>query len=230
MHSASSNGQPFSILVAGRKHYVFYSLADIATIHKTKAFDIKNFVKILMSNLFGLSEEEAIHHGSIKPAIHELNTTYLLTAKNNATEASRYFASLDEVFNALDKELQESKTNSAVKDGFAFVTNTQGTATIQSYFGQTLLDINPDILSDVTIFSGEGFWPLLSGTPAPRIFYPKLVAARERVARDVRDWIRMVEKDETLTSPYLAARIKVLKEQGVGENATTRDLVAMLFG
>lgn len=218
------------MLVAGRKHYVFNSLADITTIHKTKTLDIKNFVKMLMSNLFGMSEKEAIHLGSIKPIIHELNTAYLLTAKNNVVEASRYFVLLDEVFNSVDKEIKESPTKSVTKDGFVFIADTQGIASVQAYFGQSLLDINPKILSDLTVFAGEGFWPLLSGAPAPSLFFPRPVTARERAVRNFEDWIKMVEKDTSLTSPFIAARMKVLKEQGITENASARELFSVLFG
>jgi hypothetical protein len=226
--SASSNGQPFSMLVAGRKHYVFSNLTDIATIHKTKNLDIKNFVKLFYSSLFGMSEKEASHLDAIKPAVHDLNTKYLLTSKNNTVEASRYFTLLDKVFNALDKEIKESATNSVTKDGFVFVADTQGTATIRAYFGQTLLNLNPKILTDLTTFVDEGFWPLLSG--APGFLFPKPVTARERAVQNFRDWIKIVEKDDCLTSPFVASRIKLLKEEGIGENANARDLFALLFG
>ncbi|KAE9379594.1 cytochrome P450 [Stipitochalara longipes BDJ] len=226
--SASVNGRPFSMLVAGRKHYVFTDLADITTIHKTKTLDIKNFVKMLMSNLFGMSEKEAIKLGNIKPAIHELNTAYLLTSKNNVVEASRYFNLLHKVFNALDEEIKDTAVGSVTKDGFVFVADTQGTASVQAYFGQTLLDLNPKILMDLTMFAGEGFWPLLSG--APTFFFPRPLNARERAVRNLEDLVKMVEQDESLTSPFIAARIKVLKEQGMGENTIARELFSILFG
>jgi hypothetical protein len=218
------------MLVAGRKHYVFNNLADIVTIHKTKTFDIKNFVKMIMSNLFGMSEKEAIKLGSIKPALHELNTKYLLTAKNNVVEASRYFTLLDEVFNVLDKEIKDSAMKSVTKDGFVFVTDMQGTASIQAYFGQSLLDLNPNMLNDLTVFAGEGFWPLLSGAPAPWLFFPRPVTARAHAVKNLENWIKMVEKDESLTSPFIAARIKLLKEQGMGDTVIARELFGVLFG
>jgi hypothetical protein len=230
MHSASRNGQPFSILVAGRKHYVFNSLADIVTIHKTKTLDIKNFIKMIMSNLFGMSEKEAIKFVSIKPVIHELNTKYLLTAKNNVVEASRYFTLLDEVFNVLDKDIKDSATKSVTKDGFVFVVDAQGIASVQAYFGQSLLDLNPKMLTDLTVFAGEGFWPLLSGAPAPGLLFPRPVTARERAVRNIKDWIKMVEKDESLTSPFIAARMNVLKDQGMGETVIARELFSLIFG
>jgi hypothetical protein len=230
MHSASRNGQPFSILVAGRKHYVFNNLADIVTIHKTKTLDIKNFIKMIMSNLFGMSEKEAIKFVSIKPVIHELNTKYLLTAKNNVVEASRYFTLLDEVFNVLDKDIKDSATKSVTKDGFVFVVDAQGIASVQAYFGQSLLDLNPEMLTDLTVFAGEGFWPLLSGAPAPGLLFPRPFTARERAVRNIEDWIKMVEKDESLTSPFIAARMNVLKNQGMGETVIARELFSLIFG
>jgi hypothetical protein len=40
----------------------------------------------------------------------------------------------------------------------------------------------------------------------------------------------MVEKDESLTSPFIAARMNVLKDQGMGETVIARELFSMLFG
>jgi hypothetical protein len=228
MYSAISKGQPFSMLIAGRKHYVFSSLTDITTIHKTKTLDIKGFVILLYKGVFGMSDREATQLDAIKPIVHDLNTTYLLTAKNNAVTASKYFTLLDNVFNTLDKEIKESPTRSVIKDGFEFVTDTQGTATVRAYFGQTLLDINPKILSNLGAFIQDGFFPALAGIP--EFLIPKPIAARERAIQDFREFMRIVEKDDSLTSPFLAFRIKQLKEQGIGENAHARDLFGLLFG
>lgn len=228
MRSASRNGQPFSMLIAGRKHYVFNSLADIATIHKNNSLDIKNFVILLYSSLFGMSKKDASQLDAIKPVIHNLNTKYLLTSKNNAVEASRYFTALNKRFNALDEEIKKSATSSVTKDGFVFVADTQGTATVSAYFGQTLLDLNPKLLTDLTIFVDEGWWPLLSG--APHFFFPKPITARERAVQNYRDWIKMVEKDDSLTSPFVASRINLFREQGLGEDASARELFSLLFG
>jgi hypothetical protein len=228
MDSAASNGQPFSILVAGRKHYIFSNLADIATIHKTKTLDIRNFLVLLYNSLFGFSKKDANSFVANKAAFHELNTKYLLTSSNNVIEASRYFSRLDEVFNALDKEIKLSATKSITQDGFVFVTDTQGTATIRAYFGQALLDLNPKILMDLTTFVAQGFWSLLSG--APGFLFPTPVTARERAVQTFKDFMKVVDKDESLTSPYLASRIRLYKEQGFGEDSASRDLNAMLFG
>jgi hypothetical protein len=228
MNSAASNGQPFSILVAGRKHYVFSSLADIATIHKTKTLDIRNFLIMLHNYLFGFSKKDATRLVANKPAFHELNTKYLLTSSNNVIEASRYFVHLDAVFNALDQRIKGSATKLVTQDGFVFVTNTQGTATVRAYFGQTLLDLNPEILSDLTTFVAQGFWGLLSG--APGFLFPTSVTARERVVRNFKDFMKMVEKDESLTSPYIVSRVRLYKDQGFPEDGAARDLNAVLFG
>jgi len=226
--SASVNGQPFSMLVAGRKHYVFTDLSDIATINKTKTLDIKNFVRMLLRNLFGMSDEAAIKLGAMKPAIHEINTTYLLKSANNIVETSRYFNFLDLLLNALDEEIKDAAGGSVTKDGFVLVTNTQGNATVHAYFGQTLLDINPKILTDFTVFVADGFYPLLSG--APTFFYPRPVKAREQVARNLEDYIKIVDKDESASAPFIAARVKVMKEQGIDQKETARELLSVLFG
>jgi hypothetical protein len=228
MHSAISKGQPFSMLIAGRKHYFFSSLADITTIYKTKTLDIKGFVILLYKGCFGMSDREATQLDAIKPVVHNVNTTYLLTAKNNAVTASKYFTLLDKVFSALDKEIKVSVTSSLIKDGFEFVTDTQGTATVGAYFGQTLLDINPNILSNLGAFIQDGFVPTLAGIP--EFLIPKPIAARERAIQNLKDFMKIVEKDDSLTSPFLAFRMKQLKEQGIGENAHARDLFGLLFG
>jgi len=228
MHSASVNGKPFSILVAGRKHYVFSNLADFTTIYKTRAFDIRNFIKMLQANLFGMTEKDADRVLEIKPVVHEFHTKYLLTSKYNAVEAARYFVDLDAVFNALDKDVKASKTKSFTKDGFVFVADTQGNATVASYLGQSLLDLYPDLLTDFTAFVKEGFWPLLGG--APNFLFPRPVTLRERGVQATKEWIRLVRKDESLTSPFMAARLKMLKEQGFGEDATAREIYGVIFG
>jgi hypothetical protein len=175
-----------------------------------------------------MSHREATQLDAIKPIVHDVNTTYLLTARNNAVTASKYFTLLDNVFNTLDKEIKESATSSVIKDGFEFVADTQGTATVGAYFGQTLLDINPKILSDLGAFVRDGFFPGLAGVP--EFLIPKPVAARERAIQNFKDFMRIVEKDDSLTSPFLAFRMKQLKEQGIGENAHARDLFGLLFG
>jgi hypothetical protein len=228
MCSASRNGQPFSMMIVGRKHYVFNSLADIATIHKKSSLDIKNFVILLYSSLFGMSKKDAAQLDAIKPKLHDLNTKYLLTSKNNAVEASRYFTALNKQFNALDDEIKESAKSSVTKDGFVFVTDTQGTSTVRAYFGQTLLDLDPKLLKYLSILAGEGLWPLLSG--APHFFFPKPITARERAVQNYRDWIKMAEKDDSLASPFLVSRINLLREQGFGEDARARELLSLLFG
>ena len=227
-NSASVNGQPFSMLVAGRKHYVFTDLSDIVAIHKTKTLDIKNFVRMLLRNLFGMSDKQAIKLGTMKQAFHEINTTYLLTSANNVVETSKYFTFLDEIFNAMDKQIKDNTAGSVTKDGFVLVTETQGNATVQAYFGKALLDLNPKILVDLTVFTGEGFYSLLSG--APNIFFPKPVRAREQVARNLEDYIKIVNKDESSSAPFIAARIRLMKEQGIEGDAAARELLSVMFG
>jgi hypothetical protein len=228
MHSASVNGKPFSILVAGRKHYVFTSLADITAIHKIRTLDIRGFVKMLFANLFGMTERDANRVLEIKPVMHDLNTKYLLTSTYNVVEATRYFIDLDALFNALDKEIEKSATASVTKDGFVFVADTQGTASVSSYFGQSLLDLYPGLLTDFTVYVKEGFWPLLGG--APNFLFPNPVTLRERAVQALRKWIELVRKDESLTSPFIAARLELLKEQGFGEDAAARELFSVMFG
>ena len=228
MYSSSVNGKPFSILVAGRKHYIFSNLADFATVHKTRSFDIRNFIKMLQANLFGMTKQDADRVLEIKPIMHELYTKYLLTSKYNSIEAARYFVDLDAVFNVLDEEIKDSDTGTFIKDGFVFVANTQGNATITSYFGQSLLDLYPDLLSDFTAFVKEGFWPLLSG--APNFLFPRPVTLRERGVQKTREWIELVRNDESLSAPFMAARLQLLKEQNFGEDATARDIYGMIFG
>ena len=108
------------------------------------------------------------------------------------------------------------------------VTETQGNATVHAYFGQKLLDINPKILTDFTVFVGEGFYPLLAG--APTIFFSKPVRAREQVARNLEDYIKIANKNESSSAPFIAARIKVMKEQGITESAAARELLSVMFG
>lgn len=228
IHSASVNGKPFSILVAGRKHYVFSELADFAIVHKIRAFDIRNFIYMLQANLFGMPKHDANRILEIKPVVHELHTKYLLTAKYNSVEAARYFVDLDAVFNVLDKEIKASDTKSYTKDAFVFVTDTQGNASCTAYFGQSLLDICPGLLTDMTVFIKEGFWPLLGGFP--NFLFPSPVRSRERGVHAVREWIKLVKKDESLTSPFVSARLQLLKEQNFGEDATAREIYSLVFG
>ncbi len=48
------------MLIAGRKHYVFYKPSDYAAVYRnSKTLDIGGFVTLLLINWFGLSPKEA---------------------------------------------------------------------------------------------------------------------------------------------------------------------------
>ncbi len=164
----------------------------------------------------------------IKPDMHHLNDNFLLRAENNRVTATKYFVDLDAQLRTLDNEIDGSVARTAIKNGLLLVADTVGRASTSAYFGQTLLDLNPDVMNDLLIFNKDGFWPLLFG--APRLFFPKPYQARDRILKAMRGLVDAVDSRDNVASPYLVSRLKLIRESQFSSNGLDSDLFSLLFG
>ena len=74
-----TNHQPYSMYVAGRKHYVFFKPSEYTAVYRiSKTLSIRNFVKLLMTQWFGYTEEMAERYKELKGDWDELHTNLLL--------------------------------------------------------------------------------------------------------------------------------------------------------
>lgn len=175
-----SNRQPFSMYVAGRKHYVFFRPSEFAAVYRnSKTLDMGNFVKLLMTKWFGYTENEAERYKTLKTDWDELHTNLLLRDENNRPTAVKYFVALEEELRAIDAEVENTETKTLTKDGFKLVMGVLGVASTLAYFGRKPFDMNPNLLQDLVTFNRYGFWPLLLS--APRLLYPKPYQAKDRL-------------------------------------------------
>lgn len=78
-HSRQNNHQPYSIYVAGRKHYVFSKPSEYAAVYRnSKTLSIGNFVKLLMIKWFGYTEKMAERYKELSGDWDELHINLLL--------------------------------------------------------------------------------------------------------------------------------------------------------
>jgi hypothetical protein len=227
LSSQKNNNQPFSIFVAGRKHYVFSKPSEYAAVYRnSKTLDAGNFVKLLMTQWFGYPEKMAERYKQMKVEWHELHTNFLLREEKNRPTAVKFFIELEERLKGLDAELEKSKTKMLIKEGRDLVREIQGVASTLAYFGRKPFEVNPNILEDLIVFSKDGFWPLLLS--APRFLYPKPYAAKDRILAAFQALSDTIDSRDDV-SEYIINRHKLVAE-GMDTSTQAADKFSMFFG
>lgn len=226
-HSQKNNRQPYSIFVAGRKHYVFSKPSEYAAVHRnSKTLDIGNFVKLLMTNWFGYTEKEAERYKQMKVEWHDLHSNLLLREENNRPTAVKYFIELEVLLKALDSELEKSKTKTLTREGREFVRDIQGVASTLAYFGRQPFEVNPNILEDLITFNRDGCWPLLLG--APRLLFPKPYRVKDRILAAFQELSDTIDSHDDV-SEFIVKRHELITEKMAPESQAP-DKFNMFFG
>jgi hypothetical protein len=223
-NSEKNNYQPFSILLGGRKHHIFHNLSDITAIYRhAKTLDMRNFVRMLYTNMFGMTKDEAEIMDQTRDKRHADTNFYLLKAENYTDQTINYFEELDAGVKTFDKKFDESDV--VVEETIDFVRRIQGTASTISYFGKRIFKESPDLLKDLTYFSANGFWSLFLGFP--RFLIPETYRVRDKVQAAI-DKI-VYEHPEEL-GPFLRSSVEVADQTGIPKSAVSKNALSFLFG
>lgn len=220
------------MLIAGRKHYVFWRPSDYSAVYKTKTLDIEPFIRMLYIKWFAFSEKEAITLGQrLKPQTHAVNNEILLRPEKNQVTATKYFIELDAQLRILDSELDRSNTKKLTRDGLTLVEDIQGKASTNAYFGNTPLRVNPNLMYDSRVFNKDGFWTLLISVP--RFLFPKPYDARDRITSAMGALSDALDSGDSTgdnASPFIKARHKIVSEEGLSRNGKCSELFNIFFG
>jgi hypothetical protein len=163
--------------------------------------------------------------------LHELNANVLLRPEKNAVTAVKYFELLDAQFQRLDAEIDQSSTKSLVLDAQKLIRDTQGKASTIAYFGRQVLELNPNLLEDLTVFNRDGFWTLLLGVP--RLFNRSPYEARDRLMaafRVLADHLEKGEEDVQDVSPYIRLKHEMYAKGGMSKEGLASDKFNITFG
>lgn len=229
--SAQSNNEPFSLLIAGTKHYVFNKSAEFTEVFRnSKTLDSVGFLRLVMRNLFGINatDAEAFVAGSVKPILHDVNATHLLRNENNAITAAAYFDEIRQVVERFDKTLEQSDTKGMTKDVLRIIAQFQSEPTTNAYFGKLVLDLDPQILDVLNVVNKHGFWSLLFGVP--RFLAPKPYRARDRIVNTFRTLVNAVAARDGVASPYIESRIRQLLAHGLCRDTVAKDVLSVFSG
>ncbi|KAG8534021.1 uncharacterized protein KY384_000863 [Bacidia gigantensis] len=214
------NNKPYSMLLAGRKHYVFSNPADVATLfRKAKVMSIAPFIRILSVTLFGYTKSETTRLEGLHDSMHALYNKHLLNPEQYTLVVIAYFKDLQERMRHLSDEVRASEKGTLRVDAFQLLLDTLAKASTTAYFGRKPLDANPDMTTDMDTFVAKGFWLFLSGVPA--MFVRNADKARKRIMAamltGVVDDATAQDRDDVsaFTRDQIALTKTVLSDKGV---------------
>ncbi|TPX07908.1 uncharacterized protein E0L32_010363 [Thyridium curvatum] len=226
-----SKNEPFTLLIAGTKHYVFNKSAEFTEVFKnSKTLDSVGFLRLVMRNLFGINatDAEAFVAGSVKPILHDVNSMYLLRNENNAVTAVAYFDEVRQAVERFDKTLAQSDTKRITKDVLLIIAHFQSEPTTNAYFGKLVLDVDPKILDALNVVNKYGFWSLLFGVP--RFLAPKPYRARDRIVHALRILVDAINARDGVASPYIESRVRQLLAHGLCRDTVAKDVLSVFSG
>ena len=227
-YSRKSQHKPFSVLIGGRKHYVFGRPADVTTLfRKAKVLSIAPFVRLLNTAVFGMPSKDADRLSANRQALHEIHTKYLLRPEHYSIVVLAYHKELDANLQNLARELDISKDGSVVKDGFAFILDVMGTASAIAYFGRKPLEVNPRLLDDMREFVVRGLWPLLGGTPS--FLLPEVARKRDQIKSTMTKGLVEPFGSQDDVSSFVAQKVNLMKSL-ISKDGMASDGLGFLFG
>lgn len=207
--SRKNGREPYSVLIAGRKHYVFSQPADVAAIfRKSKTLSIRPFVALIQRNLFGMQKMDVETYTATAPYRHDINNKYLLRPEYYNPVVTTYFKSLCLMLQDFEQEISGSLRGSIERDAFNILLDTMAMATTQAYYGVETAHANPRIGRDMEEFVKEGFWPALAG--APSFFYRNALRAQDRVKSVILRTVMDADQKPEDISGYVQENIKLL--------------------
>lgn len=177
--SEKNQRTPYSMLIAGRKHYVFSRPSDVSALfRKTKVLSMTPFVRMINGNLFGFQTAAIERMDTVHDEMHGLYNKYLLSPDQYIPVVISYFQDLERLMQGLKDQVESSKGQTLKVDAFDLMLDTLAKASLTAYFGKEPLQVNPSLTWDMCIFVTQGFWPLIAGIPA--VLFRKVYHARER--------------------------------------------------
>ncbi|KAI5194191.1 hypothetical protein AUEXF2481DRAFT_45295 [Aureobasidium subglaciale EXF-2481] len=219
--------KPFTVLLGGRKHYIFSDPADCAAIHKNgKSLHIRGFVRFIYLYIWGFLPEDADRMWEIKQEWHRIDLDWLLDPAKNRVITQTYLRHLEGQFKDLDNALEQSEKGVLRQAGLKTVVDLQGKATGATLWGETTMKLNPGLMDDLTVMVRDGFWPLLFN--APRWMFPKPYAARQRLHEAFADMITNID-DRPDMSVYVQERTRYLTSQGMSAQCQGADNLRTMF-
>ena len=231
--SEKAGRQPFSMLIAGRKHYVFSLPSDVGTIwRKPKAFSIRPFVSMIHKRLFGFNDEEVEVLASITPSLHKAYEKYLLQPEQYEPVVVKYIKDLRLRFQALPNKTSAADNHIMIKDAFNLILDTMANSSVVAYFGQKPVELHPDITKDMSEFMTNGFWPCLSGIPhwLVRSSYNATNRARSALLRGFFDKIGDAGASAPEDASTFAIEHAKLSNSVLDREATGRHAFSFMFG
>ena len=209
-------------------------MSDISAINrKSQTLNNTNFQRMLFTKLFGIAPDDTDVICNEVSHIREVNNKYLLQPDNDASSA-RLYAKTDEMLSELDRKIMASETKGLTMDSFKLVTDVVGDSSVYAYYGQTLLDLNPHTMDDVTTWVGKGRWPLIFS--APRFFAPPAWAtrpsldARDRLITSLKGLLKAMALDENVASPFLQERARLEGSLALRDDTIAKNFLGILFG
>ena len=188
--SKQSHGEPFSVLLAGRKHYVFGTPAEVlAVFRKPKILSIAPFIRMIMSRLFGMDKATVQSLDANREDFHPTYDKFLLRPEHFEPVVKKYFKEIRPPFQTLimDEAVKAKDGVLARTDLFNLLLDTMTRATVMAYLGPKPLEIDPTLCRDMSDFTIYGFWPLFAGVPT--YFLPHTSRAKKRVVDAMREGV-----------------------------------------
>ncbi|KUM58251.1 hypothetical protein ACN42_g8911 [Penicillium freii] len=219
--------QPFWILVAGRRHYIFSDLTDAGAIHKNENdISIRNIKSFLYTQVFGVSKPDADLIWDVNKEAYSVDRRWLLGREEQDKITSQYFRHVDHHMNGLTRRILQSDGKEISVDGLLTVVYLEGTSTIQTFYGDTTLRKHPQILEDMIYVVTKGFKPILFGVP--RVLAPKPYAARDRIISAFAELAEELDQRDDV-SGYFQERYTYINSRGVSRKAIGADMFRHLF-
>jgi cytochrome P450 len=229
--SKERNGEPFSILIASRKHYIFHKPSAYATLMKfDKVLTHRSFVSMALINWFG-HPPAAAHRISTewKPRFHALNNDTLVRPDALQPVTAQYHKGLAEALTEMQHEAKRQPAQEIVTTLLELIVTLMVNPSTDAFFGKNLRKMHPDVIEDLLIMAREGFWPMMRGSP--RFLYPRPYAARDRLVAAFAQTVERIHKnpDADGASPAVVERMKIGEDAG-GRETAAREILSVLWG
>jgi hypothetical protein len=223
-----AHGKPFSILMGGRKNYIFADPSDCAAVHRNNAsLSFRGFYKFVSVKIWGYKSKDADEMYDLKDHWHKIDVSWLLDPIKNGKLFDLYLGNLHESLAHLDDQIDASETGTLRLDGLRSVLDVQGRTTCLTFYGKRTVDLNPSLVEDLLIMLRDGFWPMIFN--APRWLFPKPYAAQNRLITAFGEMASDIDNRPDVCE-YVQERIRFLTSRNVNFRSQGSDNLQIMFG
>lgn len=214
--------------MGGRKHYIFTDSADCAAVHRNNtSLSFRGFYRFVSVFIWGYRPEDADVMYDLKEHWHKIDVAWLLDPAKNGILFDSYLGKLEYWLGDLDRRIAASETGTLRLDGLRTIIDIQGKATCSTFFGQTTMELNPNLVEDLLVMIRDGFWPMLFN--APRWLYPKPYAAQNRIITAFGEMAADIDNRPDVCE-YVRDRVKYLTSQNINLRSQGSDNLQIMFG